>query len=135
VSAEQALRRLADEDGRVETRTLPPAVTDRMQWVVDNAVEMCVHVQVARDLPSGALPKLCIQGVPLIYCTQPVCVFDATHRIKVWRGVQIDESCTLCGRQQTNHRTVFEDQAAGLSMVGFVCASCVERLAAWVGVP
>jgi hypothetical protein len=135
--AADALRRLADEDQRINTAHLPEAVTDRLQWIVDRVAWECEHVVAARDLPPAALPKIAIQGVPLVACASDgLCNFDLLHRVQIWH-FKIDESCSLCGAPpwKTRWRTVFTDEAAGLSMVGFVCPGCVEKLAAWVGVP
>lgn len=130
-----ALRRLVSDDGAIHTATLPGPVTDAMQWIVDHCEHRCLHVAAADGLPPAALPKLCVTGVPMIFCTQATCVADCMQAVTLWRGVRVRDDCVMCGRQPTAFRTVFEDQAAGLSMVAWLCRDEVSKLASWVGLP
>lgn len=133
-AAVDSLYRLAD-DGQIHAKHLPEPVTDRMQWVVDRVAFRCAHVAAAHDLPASALAKQAIAGVPGLWCSAPVCIADAAQTIQLWRGIKIDDSCVLCGRQPTAYRTVFTDEAIALSMVAWVCKACVPKLASWVGLP
>ena len=134
--AVRTLRGLADDDGQIRTNHLPAPVTDRLQWVVDHCVHRCVHLALADDLPPAAIPKLCLQSVPIIVCAgNPICTVEMVQLVKSWRGLSLDTSCSLCGRLQTTHRIAWTDESVALTMIGFVCATCTGRLAALVGEP
>lgn len=125
----------ADDTGTVSGETLPERVRERMQHIVDHCQWACPHIANAGDLPPSALDKCCVSGAPAIACTTTLCVSEMHDVVRIW-GLPVDESCVLCGFRQTTYRTMFEDRAAGLSMVAWVCYACAGgELARWAAAP
>ena len=126
----------ADDDGQFHTETLPPAIVEHMQRLVDGAVGCCEHVAAAADLPPGVQDKLVVAGVPLVGCEGDVlCLMQLLDQARRHRLI-VDSTCVMCRTPIVAHLTRFRDDAAGLTLVAYLCERCVrDELAAWAGVP